>query len=99
MGTTGEWNQVLVMGVLWGAGMLFFTGRRRWRKHLKPVVLVQDVLSLALWGLWFGTVFVFGWRRSFQMPLIVMNVGALVGALLVPLAFRISRKNGDNRSL
>jgi hypothetical protein len=41
----------------------------------------------------------FGWRRSFQMPLVAINVGAFAGALLSPLAFRMSRKNSDSRSL
>jgi hypothetical protein len=79
--------------------MLFWTVRQRWRKHLQPLVRIPDVLTWTLMGLWFGTVLVFGWRRSFQMPLVVINVGAFAGALLIQRAFRTNRKNTHGKRI
>lgn len=96
---TGEWSEALVMSTLWGAGMLSWSGWKRHREGVKPIVRIEDVLSWVLMGLWFGTILVFGWRRSFQMPNVVISVGAFAGALLIPLAFRIGLKNSNGRSL
>jgi hypothetical protein len=99
MGTTREWSEALVMGTLWGTSMLFSSSWKRRREGLKPIGRMEDVLSCSFAGVWFGIFLVFGWRRSFQMPLVVINIGAIAGALLIPRAFRRGRKKTNSTSL
>lgn len=89
MGTAGEWLRVLISGALWGAFMSWW----EIRIEIASLPRRERVLRRALWalmGLWFGVVTTFGWRRSFQYPLVCVTVGLLVGTLLVA---RLSRKH------
>ena len=67
MGTVSEWMEVLLVGGLWGAFMLLFSGSG-WATEIKFKWRIEDILFWALMGLWFGIVTTFHWRRAFQAP-------------------------------
>ncbi len=83
MGTTGEWLQAILWGELWGAWMFAWSTYRRRSENLKPAWRVEEILTWALTGLWFGIMTTFHWRRAVHMPIVFVAVAAFVGACLV----------------
>jgi hypothetical protein len=52
--------------------MMWWSAHRRASENLTPAWRIEDVLSWALMGLWFGIVTTFHWRQAFHMPLVIV---------------------------
>ena len=83
MGTISEWIQALLWGELWGVSMMLWYTYRRHSENLKPVWRVEELLSWALMGLWFGIVITFHCRRAFHPPIVFITVSAFASACLI----------------
>jgi len=85
MGATKEWVEVLFAAVFWGGSMLLF--RRTEGKIPKLVVLIY-----ALGALLFGLVTIFGYKRAFSFPLIILTLGIIAAVFLIGRLSRPSLK-------
>jgi len=70
MGTANDWMSAAFWGMFWACGMLLLEVLSRSDKHIKPVLSLLDVLSLALLGMGVGLGTTFRWK-AFHWPIIV----------------------------
>jgi hypothetical protein len=79
MGTAREWMQALFWGEAWAAFMVLWSVCERHFRNRKPRWSVEEALSLALIGVWFGAVTTFRWR-AFHAPIAFVAVSAFAAA-------------------
>jgi hypothetical protein len=81
MGKVWEWFTVAILGLGWGAFMLFWTVRKRKQAQIKPVLLPSDIFLWALMGIFFGLVSTFHWR-AFHWPLLLPTLSSFAIGVL-----------------
>jgi hypothetical protein len=92
MGTASDWTSAVFAGMFWAGTMLLWDFWRESDEHLKQVLSLANVLSLALLGLAFGIGTTFR-RKAFHWPLILIVVVTFVcGVVFARLA---KRKRGS----
>jgi drug/metabolite transporter (DMT)-like permease len=81
MGTVGEWLEVVAAAAFWGGGMLLFDSVTR-NAETRSRSQWANVLGTALGSLLFGLLAAFGFRRTFQFPLLLLSGGIILAALV-----------------
>lgn len=100
MGTFRDWANALVWGGIFGVFMAWVMTRTNMPESVKVTGHAHRIsftIFCVLMGLVFQLVDDFGWRRSFQAPLVFVLLTAIAALFLVGHKLRSAAKNVGSR--